>query len=99
MQDNLNKEFKPTSWSIDNKVSVYVATIIIALAGILSYINLPKEQFPEVVFPQFYINTINAGTSPEDMETTVTKPIEKQLNGISGVKKIKSTRVQCQRGY
>ncbi|WP_142685576.1 efflux RND transporter permease subunit [Chitinophaga polysaccharea] len=94
MQDNLHKEFKPTSWSIDNKVSVYVATIIIAFAGILSYINLPKEQFPEVVFPQFYINTINAGTSPEDMETTVTKPIEKQLNGISGVKKIKSTSMQ-----
>ncbi|MCW3461986.1 efflux RND transporter permease subunit [Chitinophaga nivalis] len=94
MQDNLNKEFKPTSWSIDNKVSIYVATIIVALAGILSYINLPKEQFPEVVFPQFYINTIYAGTSPEDMETLVTKPIEKQLNGISGVKKIKSTSMQ-----
>lgn len=94
MQDNLNKEFKPTSWAIDNKVSIYVATIIIALAGILSYNSLPKEQFPEVVFPQFYINTINAGTSPEDMETTVTKPIEKQLNGISGVKKIKSTSMQ-----
>ncbi|MBC9910509.1 efflux RND transporter permease subunit [Chitinophaga varians] len=94
MQDNLHKEFKPTSWSIDNKVSIYVATFIIALAGILSYINLPKEQFPEVVFPQFYINTIYAGTSPEDMETLVTKPIEKQLNGISGVKKIKSTSMQ-----
>lgn len=94
MQDNLNKEFKPTSWAIDNKVSIYVATIIIALAGILSYINLPKEQFPEVVFPQFYINTVNAGTSPEDVETTITKPIEKQLNGISGVKKIKSISMQ-----
>ncbi|WP_143310784.1 efflux RND transporter permease subunit [Chitinophaga vietnamensis] len=94
MQDNLNKEFKPTSWAIDNKVSIYVATIIIALAGVLSYISLPKEQFPEVVFPQFFINTVNAGTSPEDMETLVTKPIEKQLNGIAGVKKIKSTSMQ-----
>ncbi|GEP89509.1 Multidrug efflux pump subunit AcrB [Chitinophaga terrae (ex Kim and Jung 2007)] len=94
MQDNLKKEFKPTSWAIDNKISIYVATIIVALAGIMSYISLPKEQFPEVVFPQFYISTINAGTSPEDMETTVTKPIEKQLNGISGVKKIKSTSMQ-----
>jgi len=94
MQDNLNKEFKPTSWAIDNKVSVYVATIIIAIAGILSYQNLPKEQYPEVVFPQFYISTINSGTSPEDMETLVTKPIEKQLGGLSGVKSIKSTSMQ-----
>lgn len=94
MQDNLNKEFKPTSWAIDNKVSVYVATIIIAIAGILSYQSLPKEQYPEVVFPQFYISTINDGTSPEDMETLVTKPIEKQLGGISGVKSIKSTSMQ-----
>ncbi|UPK70801.1 efflux RND transporter permease subunit [Chitinophaga filiformis] len=94
MQDNLNKEFKPTSWSIDNKVSIYVATIILALAGILSYQSLPKEQFPEVVFPQFYISTIYSGTSPEDMETLVTKPIEKQLGGISGVKSIKSTSMQ-----
>ncbi|RFS23884.1 AcrB/AcrD/AcrF family protein [Chitinophaga silvatica] len=94
MQDNLKKEFKPTSWAIDNKISIYVATIILAIAGIFSYIRLPKEQFPEVVFPQFIINTVNAGTSPEDMETTITKPIEKQLNGISGVKKLKSTSMQ-----
>lgn len=94
MKDNLTKEFKPTSWSIDNKVSIYVITIIIALAGILTYNSLPKEQFPEVVFPQFYISTMYYGTAPEDMETLVTKPIEKQLGGISGVKEIKSTSLQ-----
>jgi multidrug efflux pump len=94
MKDNINKEFKPTSWAIDNKVSIYVATIILAFAGIMSYQSLPKEQFPEVVFPQFYISTVNDGTSPEDMETLVTKPIEKQLGGISGVKSIKSTSMQ-----
>ncbi|ASZ10766.1 efflux RND transporter permease subunit [Chitinophaga pendula] len=94
MQDNLNKEFKPTSWAIDNKVSIYVATIILAIAGIMAYNSLPKEQFPEVVFPQFYVSTQYYGTSPEDMETLVTKPIEKQLGGISGVKSIKSTSMQ-----
>lgn len=91
---DLEKEFKPTSWSIDNKVSIYVATIIISLAGIFSYRALPKEQFPEVVFPQFYISTQYDGTSPEDMETLITKPIEKKLGSISGVKKISSSSVQ-----
>lgn len=91
---DLEKEFKPTSWSIDNKVSIYVITIIISIAGILSYQALPKEQFPEVVFPQFYISTVYDGTSPEDMETLITKPIEKKLKSISGVKKISSSSVQ-----
>ncbi|HEX8546859.1 MAG TPA: efflux RND transporter permease subunit, partial [Cytophagaceae bacterium] len=56
------KEFKVSSWAIDNRTSVYVLTVIITLAGIFSYINLPKEQFPEIVFPQMYILTVYPGT-------------------------------------
>lgn len=91
---DVEKNFILTSWAIDNKVSIYVATIIIAIAGIFTYQALPKEQFPEVVFPQFYISTQYDGTSPEDMETLITKPIEKKLKSISGVKKISSSSVQ-----
>ena len=40
------KEFLPTSWSIDNKTSIFVLTVIITLTGIISYINLPKEKVP-----------------------------------------------------
>ena len=93
MQDT-NKEFKPSSWSINNKTSVYILTIIITLAGLVSYNNLPKEQFPEVKFPSILIATIYPGTSPNDMEQLVTKQIEKQLSTISGVKKVKSNSVQ-----
>ncbi len=93
MQDS-NQEFKPTSWSIDNKVSIYVATIIICLAGIFTYNNLPKENFPEVVFPQIYIATVYPGAAPTDIENLVTKEIEKEVKSISGVKKIKSNSVQ-----
>lgn len=93
MQD-LNKEFKPSSWSIDNKTSIYVLTIIITLAGLMSYFSLPKEQFPEVKFPSILITTVYPGTSPKDMEQLVTKPIEKQLKTITGIKKIKSNSVQ-----
>ena len=88
------KEFKPSSWSIDNKTSIYVMTIIITLAGLMSYNSLPKEQFPEVVFPQILVNTIYAGTAPQDMENLVTKHIEKQVKSINGVKKVNSTSIQ-----
>jgi multidrug efflux pump len=91
---DIEKEFGPTSWAIDNKVSIYVGTIIICLAGIMTYIGLPKENFPEVVFPQIYVATIYPGASPSDIENLISKEIEKEVKSISGVKKVKSNSVQ-----
>ncbi|MCS6929859.1 MAG: efflux RND transporter permease subunit [Saprospiraceae bacterium] len=88
------KDFKPTSWAIDNRSSIFIITIIITLGGILSYQSLPKEQFPDVVIPTIFVSTFYPGASPTDVEQLVTRPIEKQLKGISGVKKISSSSVQ-----
>jgi multidrug efflux pump subunit AcrB len=88
------KEFKPTSWAIDNRTSIFIITVIITLTGIMSYNALPKEQFPDVVVPTIFVSTIYPGASPTDMEQLVTKPIEKQLKGINGVKKVTSNSVQ-----
>jgi multidrug efflux pump len=93
MQD-IEKEFKPTSWAIDNKVSIYVATALICIMGIVTYNNLPKENFPEVVFPQIYVATPYPGAAPSDIENLITKHIEKQVKSISGVKKISSNSIQ-----
>jgi len=93
MQD-LNKEFKPSSWAINNKTTIFILTIIIALAGIGAYNGLPKEKFPDIVIPTIYVSTIYPGTSPENMENLVTKPLEKQIKAISGVKKMTSNSVQ-----
>ena len=88
------KEFKPSSWAIDNKTSIYILTVIITLGGILAYQGLPKESFPDIVVPTIYINTINGGNSPTNIENTITKPIEKKLKSISGIKKITSNSMQ-----
>jgi multidrug efflux pump len=88
------KEFKISSWAIDNKISIYVLTLFITVAGIMSYNSLPKENFPDIVVPTIYINTVYAGNSPTNIENLVTKPIEKQLKSISGVKKMNSTSLQ-----
>jgi multidrug efflux pump len=57
---------------------------------------MPKEQFPDIVVPTISVSTVYFGTSPKDMENLVTRPIEKQLKGISGAKvnKIQSTSQQ-----
>ena len=62
--------------------------------GIINYYTIPKEQIPEIVIPMININTIYPGTSPSDMENLVTRPLEKNLKSISGVKKITSRSVQ-----
>lgn len=91
---DLEKEFKPSSWSIDNKTSIYILSVIITLAGIFTYMSLPKEQFPEVKFPSILVTVVYPGTSPIDMENLVTKPIEKQVKSITGIKKVTSNSVQ-----
>jgi len=88
------KEFKPSSWAIDNRTAVYFITIFITLVGLMTYINLPKEKFPEIKIPQIIVQTVYPGTSPENMENLVTKPIEKQVKNLTGVKKVTSNSFQ-----
>jgi multidrug efflux pump len=90
------KQFKPTTWSIKNRTSIYLLMVFISLIGVTQFVTLPKEQFPDLVIPKIYIQTIYVGNSPKDMENLVTQPIEKQLKSISGIKidKITSTSVQ-----
>jgi multidrug efflux pump len=88
------KEFKLSSWAIDNRTAVYILTVLITFVGLMAYLNLPKEQFPEIKLPQIIVQTVYPGTSPENMENLVTKPIEKQVKNLTGVKKVTSNSFQ-----
>src|ERR1044072_723545 len=70
--------------------------IIVAAMGVFQFMTLPKEQFPDIVIPTIYVQTIYVGNSPKDIENLVTQPIEKQIKGITGAKinKVTSTSVQ-----
>lgn len=87
------KEFKPTSWAIDNRTAVYFIAILISVYGLMKFNSLPKEQFPDIVVPTISITTVYVGNSPKDIENLVTRPIEKKLKGISGAKVKKITSV------
>ncbi|OEJ99942.1 efflux RND transporter permease subunit [Roseivirga misakiensis] len=90
----VDKEFGLTSLSLRNKITVYVLTLLIVFAGIYSYITLPKENFPEVEQPTVYVSTAHPGNSPEDIESLITRELEKEINTIEGVDNIQSTSVQ-----
>ena len=92
--EDINKEFKPSTWSINNRTAIFILTIILLLAGLSTYNALPKESFPDISLPNIYVSVLYPGTSPKDMENLVVRPIEKQCKGISGVKKIKSNSLQ-----
>jgi multidrug efflux pump subunit AcrB len=90
------KQFKPTTWSIKNKTSIYLMILFITLAGVFQFVTLPKEQFPDIVIPTIYVQTVYVGNSPKDMENLVTQPIEKQIKGITGAKISKTTSTSLQ---
>ncbi|MDB5131458.1 MAG: mdtB, partial [Mucilaginibacter sp.] len=91
---DIEKEFKPSSWAIDNKTSVYFLVFFIALLGFFSYNKLPKENFPDIVIPKIYITTTYLGQSPQNIETLVTRQIEKHLKSLKGLKKVTSNTQQ-----
>jgi len=87
------KEFWPSSWSVDNRTTMYIITLMVTGFGMYIFLTLPKEQFPDIVVPTISVTTVYVGNSPSDIENLVTRPIEKQIKGISGAKvnKINST--------
>jgi multidrug efflux pump len=90
------KNFGPTTWSIKNKTSIYLMMLFVSLAGVFQFVTLPKEQFPDIVIPTIYVQTVHVGNSPKDMENLVTQPIEKQIKGITGAKINKTTSTSIQ---
>jgi len=88
------KYFGLSNWAIDNKMTVLVLICIISVGGLISYLTLPRESFPEVIENKIYISSILPGNSAEDVEKRVTKPLEEEIKDISGVVKITSTSLQ-----
>ena len=88
------KEFAPTSFAIDHRTSVMVLLVIISIMGIISYINTPKESFPEIEIPMISVSTMYPGVSPADMESLVTRPLEDELSTISDIKELTSSSVE-----
>jgi multidrug efflux pump len=91
---DLKKEFGPSSWAIDNKTAVYVLMLLITVLGLISYNNLPKENFPDIAVPKIFITTQFIGQSPQNVENLVTRQLEKQLKSLKGLKKVTSNSVQ-----
>lgn len=94
MSKNPYKEFKISSWAIDNKMTVYVVMAIILFLGAFAYYSMPREAFPEIIETKIYVSSVNPGNSAEDIEKFITEPLEEEFKNVAGVKEITSTTLQ-----
>ena len=80
-----------TRTALRRPLTVYVLMAIIVLAGISVYRAMPRESFPEIKVPLIIVSVVYPGASPVDMESQVTRKVETEVKGVSGVKEIRST--------
>jgi HAE1 family hydrophobic/amphiphilic exporter-1 len=75
---------------IRRPVFTWVLVAIPVVLGIVAYAELSVDLFPKVDFPVIAISAALPGASVEEMESTVTKPLEEVLNTISGIDELRS---------
>jgi len=88
------KEFKLSTFSIRNRISVLVLLILFVVLGVRAYVTIPKESAPDITIPNILVITTYPGVSPEDVENLVTRKIEDELSNVSDYKKMTSTTLE-----
>ncbi|MBB4302609.1 multidrug efflux pump [Rhodobium orientis] len=68
--------------------TVLTMMVVMVVAGVFTYINIPKESDPDIDVPIFYVSVVQQGISPEDAERLLVRPMETALRGMDGLKEI-----------
>ena len=83
-----------TRVSINNPVFATMVMAALCVLGLFSYSQLRVERLPDITPPIVFVSVAYPGASPEAVETELTRPIELSLNGIAGVKMIRSNSLE-----
>lgn len=84
----LNKIIK---FSLDNRIAVLVLSGLLLIYGMIVLLRTEVDIFPDLNAPTVVVMTEAPGMAPEEIESTVTYPIETAVNGASGVRRVRST--------
>ncbi|KIL49572.1 efflux RND transporter permease subunit [Jeotgalibacillus soli] len=79
------------SFSLNNKLAIWLLTIIVTVAGMYSGLNMKLETLPSISTPVITVTTVYPGAAPEEVVEDVTSPIELVLQNQSGVQNISSS--------
>jgi len=68
--------------------TVLLSLAVIIIAGVITYINVPKEAEPDLNIPIVYVSMTHDGISPEDAERLLVRPMEQEIRTIEGIKEL-----------
>jgi HAE1 family hydrophobic/amphiphilic exporter-1 len=77
--------------SIRRPVFITMVMLVIAVVGWLTYQRMAVDSFPDVSMPIVAVQTIYQGAAPDEVESSVTKPIEEAVSSLSHVESVRST--------
>ncbi len=78
-------------FSLHSRLTVLVLTVVAMVAGMVALIDTDVDIFPDLNAPTVVVMTEAPGMAPEEVEKTVTYPIETSVNGSSGVRRVRSS--------
>jgi multidrug efflux pump len=76
--------------AVQHSRSVLSILALVLIAGLGSYLNIPKESKPDINIPIIYVSMSHDGISPEDAERLLVRPMEQELRSIEGIKEMRS---------
>ncbi len=82
---------KITELAIKRPIFTTMMITALVVLGLFSYFRLGVDQMPNVEFPYVVVQTTLRGAGPEEIESSITKPIEESVNTISGIEDLTST--------
>lgn len=77
-------------FSVYNRGIILLLTLAMAISGIFAFQNLPIDAVPDITNNQVQVNTTIEGLAPEEIERTITYPVESSMRGIAGVLQVRS---------
>jgi HAE1 family hydrophobic/amphiphilic exporter-1 len=79
-------------WDISIRHPVFISMVMLAMVvvGVLAYVNMPLDFFPDVSFPTMAVITVYPGAGPEEIQNQVTRPIEEAMVTAPGVEEVQS---------
>ena len=77
--------------SIRRPILTFVMNIIIVLFGAIGFTFLGVRDYPAIDPPNISVRTTYSGANPDIIESQITEPLEKSINGIAGIKNISSS--------
>jgi HAE1 family hydrophobic/amphiphilic exporter-1 len=85
---------KIPEFSVNRKVTTAMLAMILVVMGSISFTRLGLDFFPDIEFPTVSVITTYRGASSEDIENTITRPLEQIINSVSRVKKVNSMTIE-----